>query len=79
MKKQIGVDCRFAEDGTVRVFRILLDQTWISVEQGRQWVDRMGRHVLIMLPDSEVVEICLRSDTMTWQVTPSEYRTQHLV
>jgi hypothetical protein len=78
MMKQIGVDCRFAENGAVRVFRIFLDQTWISVEQGRQWVDRMGRHVLIMLPDSDAVEICLRSDTMTWQVAPLENRTQHL-
>jgi hypothetical protein len=75
---QIGVECRFAEDGAVRVFRIYRDQTWISVEQGRQWVDRMGRHVLIMLPDNGAVEICLRSDTMTWQVRPVENQTQHL-
>ncbi len=78
MMKQIGVDCRFAEDGTVRVFRINLDQTWISVDQGRQWVDRLGRHVLIMLPDNDAIEICLRSDTMTWQVSLAENQAQHL-
>jgi len=66
---RIGVDCRFNEDGSIRIFLIALDQSWIAVEQGRQWVDKLGRHVLIMLSDGSVKEICLLSDTMTWQVS----------
>jgi hypothetical protein len=77
--KQIGVDCRFSEEGTVRIFRIFLDQTWISVEQGRQWVDRLGSHVLIMLPDNTPIEICLCSDTMTWQIRSRDNQAQQLV
>ena len=69
MKRQIGVDCKFAEDGLVRVYRIYMGGSWLAVEQGRQWVDRQGRHVLILMPGDEVNEICLRSDTMSWQIS----------
>ncbi len=66
--KQIGVDCRFAVDGTIDVQRIYLDNKWLSVGQGRQWVDRNGRHVLIMLPNNQPRQIRLRPDTMTWEL-----------
>jgi hypothetical protein len=78
MFENIGVECKFGADGTVRIYRILLDQSWISVEQGRQWVDQIGRHGLILLPDGNVHEICLCSDTMTWQFIPSKDRQTHL-
>ena len=68
--KQIGVDCRFAIDGTIDVQRIYLDDKWIPVGQGRQWVDRDGRHVLIMLPENQPREIRLRPDTMNWEIRP---------
>ena len=77
--KQIGVKCRFSEDGSVRVYQIFLDQTWISVEQGRQWADRLGRHVLIIIPESGPVEICLCADTMTWQIRAIDDLTRQVV
>lgn len=66
--KRIGVECRFAIDGTIDIRRIYLDGHWLSVGQGRQWVDQTGRHVLIMLPDDQPREIKLRPDTMTWEL-----------
>jgi hypothetical protein len=78
MKRQIGVDCKFEEDGLVRVYRINVGGSWLAVEQGRQWVDRRGRHLLILMPGGEVNEICLRSDTMTWQISDLDGQTTHL-
>jgi hypothetical protein len=66
----VGVDCRFAMDGTVDVRRVYLDGQWQTVGQGRQWVDGAGRHVLIMLPGSQPREILLSAQTMTWQLLP---------
>lgn len=66
----VGVECRFDEEGHVRVRRMQRDGTWITVEQGRQWVDREGRHVLVMLPGRETRELLLRSDTLTWEDRP---------
>ncbi|MFZ0546571.1 MAG: hypothetical protein WAM60_14085 [Candidatus Promineifilaceae bacterium] len=77
--KQVGVDCRFAIDGTIDVQRIYLDKQWIPVGQGRQWVDQGGRHVLIMLPENQPREICLRPDTMTWELRPIGGQTIHVV
>ncbi|WP_420642110.1 hypothetical protein [Candidatus Leptofilum sp.] len=64
--KQVGVECRFGEDGIVKVKKILLDGRWQSVGQGRQWVDENGRHVLIMLPGDEVKELILQPSTLSW-------------
>jgi hypothetical protein len=77
--KQIGVECRFAVDGTIDVRRIYLDEQWIAVGQGRQWVERDGRHVLIMLPENQPREIRLRPDTMTWELRPIGGRDVHVV
>ncbi len=64
----IGVDCTFSANGTVRVYRIQVNEKWISVGQGRQWVDGYGRHILIMLPGDQVREIVFRPDTMIWHI-----------
>jgi hypothetical protein len=69
--KQIGVDCQFESDGTLRVRRIFISGRWLAVEQGRQWQDHLGRHVLIMLPEGGVQRIRLRPDTMTWEILPA--------
>ena len=63
----VEVDCTFDEDGRVRVRRIRLGRPWQTVEQGRQWADADGRHVLIMLSDG-VHELLLRADTLTWEL-----------
>lgn len=63
----VEVDCTFDEDGRVRVRRIRLGRPWRPVEQGRQWVDDEGRHVLIMLSGG-VSELVLRADTLAWEL-----------
>ncbi len=66
--KQVGVECRFMEDGTLMVQSLQIDNHWQQVQQGRQWVDLKGRHVLIILPDEQTAEIRLRPDTFTWEL-----------
>ena len=64
---RVEVDCRFDEDGRVHVRRVRLGRPWQAVEQGRQWVDDNGRHVLVMLAGG-VRELVLRADTLTWEL-----------
>ena len=78
--KNISVDCTFKSDGSVRVRRVEIENSWWSVGQGRQWVDSNGRHVLIMLPNNQIREIILRSDSMTWEmVTVSSSKGPQIV
>ncbi|HOU41882.1 MAG TPA: hypothetical protein PK829_11505 [Promineifilum sp.] len=67
MTTPIEVDCTFEADGRVRVRRVRLGRPWQPVEQGRQWADADGRHVLIMLAGG-VRELLLRADTLTWEL-----------
>lgn len=67
---RIAVDCQFSANGRLRIRRIKLGQSWISVGQGRQWQDGNGRHVLVMLPNHDVREIVLRPDTLVWELMP---------
>ncbi len=76
MSLRIGVDCRFTENGTVRVRRIKMGKSWIGVGQGRQWQDGNGRHLLIMLPSNTSREIVLRPAPIIWELLP-EPGTQH--
>lgn len=62
-----AVDCIFLEDGSVRVQRVRLNNNWIAVEQGRQWQDEEGRHVLVMVSGTDVYEIVLSGKTLTWE------------
>jgi hypothetical protein len=64
--KTVGVDCRFGEDGLVQVRKVMWNGRWLSVGQGRQWLDENGRHVLIMLPGEEVRELVLQVGTLRW-------------
>ena len=64
--KPISVDCIIAVDGRVSVRRIEIDGQWRAVEQGRQWVDEAGRHVLVILPGQPVQEILFRPEQMNW-------------
>jgi hypothetical protein len=68
MELAIGVDCNFEEDGRVRLQRVRIDGKWQPVEQGRQWLDESGRHVLIMLGGQGVREILLDSRTLQWRL-----------
>ena len=64
----VGIDCRFAVDGSVQVKRIEMNGRWQSVGQGRQWADENGRHVLIMLPGEDVRELVLQAGTLRWGI-----------
>jgi hypothetical protein len=63
----VEVDCTFDADGRVRVRRVRLGRPWQPVEQGRQWTDADGRHVLVML-DGVARELVLRADTLAWEL-----------
>ena len=71
----IGVDCLFGADGRLRIRRIEENGRWQAVEQGRQWQDEQGRHVLIMLPGQPVRELLLRADSLTWEVVGGNGRS----
>lgn len=66
--QQVGVDCSFSLDGSVRVKKVLLNGRWQTVGQGRQWADENGRHVLIMFPGNDVRELVLQPGTLRWQL-----------
>jgi len=68
MATAIGVDCTFSAEGAVRVRRVQVGEQWLPVEQGRQWLDQHGRHVLVMLPGNQARHIVLRPDTMAWEL-----------
>ena len=70
--KRIAVDCTFSENGLVRVRRIRVADQWHNVEQGRQWLDANGRHLLVMFADGSVQEIVLRPDTLVWELLPRQ-------
>jgi len=67
----VAVDCRFFHDGSIEVKKVQVNEQWLAVEQGRQWVDRVGRHVLVKIGGGPVQELWLRADTMTWVLRPS--------
>lgn len=64
----VGVECTFSANGTISVKRVQLGGVWQVVEQGRQWVDGNGRHILIMFAAGQAQELVLSSDTLTWQL-----------
>lgn len=68
--KKISVDCIFDLSGAVRVRRVQVDGEWHVVEQGRQWRDDDGRHVLVMLPNNLVRELVLSPRTLVWELVP---------
>jgi len=75
----VPVDCTFQADGRVHVRRIRVDARWQMVEQGRQWVDREGRHVLVRPPGDRAQELLLRGDTLTWELRPAGGRDLRIV
>jgi hypothetical protein len=72
---QIGVDCLFTADGRLRIRRIEQNGRWQAVEQGRQWQDEQGRHVLIMRPGEPVQELLLRADLLSWEMVGGNGRS----
>ncbi len=70
MSDPLAVDGIFHEDGRITVRRIKLDGSWHHVQQGRQWVDENGCHLLIMIPGRSVDELLFSRDTLHWQLLP---------
>jgi hypothetical protein len=75
----VGVECRFAVDGSVRVRRVHLASGWRPVESGRQWLDDEGRHILIRLPDGVVRELVLQAGTLQWRLDSGPAQAARLV
>ena len=74
----IAVDCTIDRDGNVRIRRIKLDDVWLVVEQGRQWQDENGRHVLVMRSDGQVEELLLSVQSLRWELVPRNRSTQFI-
>ena len=73
----ISVDCTFDPDGRVQLRRIRpAGDRWQPADQGRQWQDEHGRHILIML-HGRTHQLTLSADTLQWQLT--EYHTGRVV
>lgn len=70
MNERISVDCTIRRDGRVKVRRVKPGDKWMVVEQGRQWEDDAGRHVLIMLPDGPAAELLLSASSLCWEWKP---------
>lgn len=62
----IGLEAVFDDEGNVSVRRIESGGAWQPVEQGRQWVDDDGRHVLVMLEGRRVQELLLDRRDLRW-------------
>jgi exosome complex RNA-binding protein Rrp4 len=76
VNKHIAVECTIGRNGRVWVRRLKLDESWLAVEQGRQWQDEAGRHVLVMYGDGRVDEILLSAATLRWELVPRRSGTQ---
>lgn len=75
----IEVDCRFLSNGIIQVRRIKHKDRWLPIEQGRQWTDQEGKHLLIRVGDASVQELLLRSDTLNWELRHVGSKSQHVV
>lgn len=68
IQKITGVDCRFETDGSLSIKKICQNDRWRSVEQGRQWRDDEGHHVLLMI-DGRVFTLTLNAHTLQWDLS----------
>jgi hypothetical protein len=64
------VEATIGRNGRVWIKRVKLNDVWHVVEQGRQWQDEQGRHVLIMVAGDPVQEILLSNTTLRWELRP---------
>lgn len=76
--EEIAVECTFSPEG-IRVHRIRPADRWLPVEQGRQWVDEAGRHVLVMVPGQQAQELLLRRETLSWLLGPVSHSSPQLI
>jgi hypothetical protein len=79
MNERVEVECTFDEDGRVHLRRLKLAGEWRTVEQGRQWQDEDGRHVLFMLPGQPVQELLQDLASQCWELRPRRLLPPHIV
>lgn len=65
----VEVDCSFDLEGGVRIRRVRINDRWQHVDQGRQWRDETGRHLLVMMLDGRIHELVLRPATLRWELS----------
>ncbi|MFN2136706.1 MAG: hypothetical protein ACK2UK_12180 [Candidatus Promineifilaceae bacterium] len=70
MSEPITVEATIGRNGRVWVKRVKLKNGWQVVEQGRQWHDEAGRHILIRIPGGQVQEILLSTISLRWELRP---------
>lgn len=64
-----AVDAGFEVDGAVRPRRFTWDRRWRKVSDvGRQWMDKDGLHVLVMVDGQQTFELMLRRASLTWWI-----------
>ncbi len=76
MNEKIAVDCTIGRNGRVWIRRIKRDEKWLVIDQGRQWQDEDGRHVLVMHPAGQVEELLLSARSLCWEIVPPRHSTQ---
>lgn len=64
--QSVSVECSFDEQGKVQVRRLARNGNWETIEQGRQWLEEDGRHVLVLLGGSRPAELILKRDNLAW-------------
>ena len=74
----VHVECTFTPAG-VHVRRIQRAGGWQAVEQGRQWLDEAGRHLLIMIPGEPAQELLLRRETLSWELRPAGHSSPQII
>ncbi|MFN8473150.1 MAG: hypothetical protein U0822_13255 [Anaerolineae bacterium] len=76
MSETIAVEARLEADGSVTPVRV----TWRGRQQavsdvGRAWVETRDsvpyRHVLVMLPNGDRLELALNQHTLAWELVQS--------
>lgn len=63
----VRVEARFDGEGRIHVRRVHWNGRWTSVEQGRQFNDADGQHVLILLAGRPYTITLLR-ESLTWRL-----------
>ena len=76
--EKVAVECTFSPEG-VRVHRIRPAEQWLPVEQGRQWEDEAGHHVLVMVPGQQAQELLLQRETLSWLIGPASHSSPNII
>lgn len=73
MSDSIAVEARLEADGSVTPTSVTWQGRQRSIaDVGRAWVETRGgvpyRHILVMLPNTDRLELALNQHTLTWEL-----------